>query len=236
MSRAETENNTPLTRRNAIALFAAASVPIVPAVAAIQIDGADARLVELGREFDRLVVFCNECFRQSSLTFDAGNLAAPAVPDTLRPKVGDRKCGLSRPVSIDVGDGLYGHSDVAAIRELDNPRAREIVRDYDAYKQGYKAAMEQSGYKATEKEIARVHELIKPITQEIIGTPAQTLEGMKVKARVVYWCRQGDIDEGETATDDRTAASIVCDLMLLQGHEPMDCNEYHARYVMREIA
>jgi len=233
MSRAETENNTPLTRRNAIALFAAAGVP---AVAAIQIDGSDARLVELGREFDRLVVFCNECFRQSSLTFDAGKLAAPAVPDTLRPKVGDRACGLSRPVSINVGDGLYGHNDVPAIRKLDNPRAHEIVRDYDAYKQGYNAAMEQSGYRAAADELDRVHELMKPIMEEIIDTPAQTLEGMKVKARVVYWCRQGEIDEGKTATDDRTAASIVCDLMALQGQEQMDCNEYHARYVMREIA
>jgi seryl-tRNA synthetase len=68
----------------------------------------------------------------------------------------------------------------------------------------------------------------------IIATAAQTLEGLKVKARVVYFCKCGEIDEhDQDTTDMRTAFSIVKDLMRLQGCGPIDAFEYEARrYLM----
>ena len=58
------------------------------------------------------------------------------------------------------------------------------------------------------------------IVDEIVVTPATTIEGLCVKARVRCWARLGDLDDhGEQSTDeDRMALSIVRDLIRL--HHP----------------
>jgi len=56
------------------------------------------------------------------------------------------------------------------------------------------------------------------IVDEIVVTPATTIEGLCVKARVRCWARLGDLDDhGEQSTDeDRMALSIVRDLIRLR--------------------
>ena len=56
------------------------------------------------------------------------------------------------------------------------------------------------------------------IVDEIVVTPATTIEGLCVKARVGCWARLGDLDDhGEQSTDeDRMALSIVRDLIRLR--------------------
>jgi hypothetical protein len=143
--------------------------------------------------------------------------------------------GLSRPVSINVGDGLYGHNDIYNLRRINHPRAREIVRDYKRWLKSRNLAYEQSGYNEIKREQDALHIELLPIEAAIISAPATTLEGMKVKARVVYWCRQGEVDVNPTdATDNRVTASIIRDLMQLQGTSPMTGHSYHAKFVMRE--
>ena len=48
--------------------------------------------------------------------------------------------------------------------------------------------------------------------------------------------RLGEVDVNlDDATDDRTAASIIRDLMLLQGQSPISDKEYEAKFVMKEL-
>ena len=69
-----------------------------------------------------------------------------------------------------------------------------------------------------EPELDALHAEIKPIENAITRAVATTMEGLMVKARVVYWCRQGEVDvSNDDATDDRVDASIIRDLMFLQG-------------------
>jgi hypothetical protein len=53
----------------------------------------------------------------------------------------------------------------------------------------------------------------------ITATPAQTLEGLRVKARAACWALLGDLDPcAEPTTDRRMALSIVRDLVRM--HDP----------------
>ena len=56
------------------------------------------------------------------------------------------------------------------------------------------------------------------IVDQIVVTPATTIDGLCVKARVRCWARLGDLDDhGEQSTDeDRMALSIVRDLIRLR--------------------
>jgi hypothetical protein len=63
---------------------------------------------------------------------------------------------------------------------------------------------------------------LNPIIDRIIALPAQTHEGMKVKARVTFFSCVGD-----TETDnDASAMSIVRDLLRMQSAAPMSDHEY----------
>ena len=54
------------------------------------------------------------------------------------------------------------------------------------------------------------------ILTEIIATPATTMEGLCVKARVACWARLGDLDAGEQCTaEDRVVLSMIRDLIRL---------------------
>jgi hypothetical protein len=76
-----------------------------------------------------------------------------------------------------------------------------------------------------------------PIVDQILDTPAQTIEGLKVKARIVYFCTCGTVNEPVSYTTDVvTCFNIVEDLMRLQGREPMTDHEYEARYIKRTAA
>jgi hypothetical protein len=67
----------------------------------------------------------------------------------------------------------------------------------------------------------------------ILAMPAHTIEGMQAKARVTFWCRQGEIDRDDECTDMGSAMSIVVDLLRMQGISPMSSNEYHLRFVQQ---
>ena len=114
-----------------------------------------------------------------------------------------------------------------AIKVLDNSRAREIVTDYDRWLQSKNDAMELSGFNAVERDFGVVDKQIGRIGDAISTTAAHTVDGMKVKARVVYCYALGEINqEGSYAA----TASILGDLMRLQGQEPISPSEYEARY------
>ena len=54
------------------------------------------------------------------------------------------------------------------------------------------------------------------VEAQITSTPATTLEGLSVKARVTCWARLGDLDASEHSTaNERMALSIVRDLIRL---------------------
>jgi hypothetical protein len=75
--------------------------------------------------------------------------------------------------------------------------------------------------------------VLHPLMDQIIAAPAETIEGLKVKApRVVYWCKLGEIDEHDDGTTDmRSAFSIIKDLARLQGLEPISDSDYEGRYI-----
>jgi hypothetical protein len=57
------------------------------------------------------------------------------------------------------------------------------------------------------------------IERQILATPATTIEGLRVKARVACWALLGDLDAvDQSTTDKRMMASILCDLIRL--HDP----------------
>lgn len=80
---------------------------------------------------------------------------------------------------------------------------------------------------AAERDFGVVDKQIGRIGDAISTTPAHTADGMKVKACVVYCYMLGEINQ-EGSYD--ATSSILCDLMRLQGHEPMSPSEYEARY------
>jgi hypothetical protein len=148
------------------------------------------------------------------------------APDALRPKVGDMEVGLRLPECSNVGDGLYGHFDISGyIRGIDHPRAREIVQAYDLWKASQEPAYERSGFNEIHREIELHHQAIDPISDRIIALPAHTIEGMKVKARVTFFCRVGMMHDNDS-TDVESAMSIVIDLLRMQGAAPMSDHEY----------
>jgi hypothetical protein len=225
--------SSTLSRR---ALVAAAAVMPATTLPALALESPDAELLRLGEEFDRHAATTNECFRQSALTLAVAKEMFPAIPDSLQPRTGDRKLGLRPPESINVGRGLYGHNDVPYIRKLDNPGAREIVRDYDAWSQGHHEAMERSGHLVAEKALEEMFDQT-DIIEQIIATPAHTIEGMQVKARALYWIRVGDVCVyDEEPQHEQMLCSLLCDLVEPQGLESMDDKEYHERYVMKQQA
>jgi hypothetical protein len=220
--------STTTSRRNALALVATLPALAVPAAVAAM-GSPDAELIALGREFDRLALVINDCFRRSSAAYDQAKAMMIEAPDALRPKVGDMEVGLRPPECSNVGDGLYGHFDVSGyIRGIDHLRAREIVRDYDLWNASQESwAYERSGCNDIGREIDTHYEAIKPIEQRIIALPARTIEGMKVKARVTFFCAVGNInDDDDQSTYGLSARSIVIDLLRMQGTAPMSDFEY----------
>jgi hypothetical protein len=149
------------------------------------------------------------------------------VPDSLRPKADDIKFGIKPPGRSNVGDGYYGHFGMDDIRALDNPRAREIVTDYNRWLQSENNSMERSGFNAAERDFDVIDKQIDRIGQAISTTLAHTVDGMKVKARVVYCYMLAEIDQ-EGSYD--ATSSILRDLMRLQGQESISPSEYKARY------
>jgi hypothetical protein len=62
------------------------------------------------------------------------------------------------------------------------------------------------------------------IVERIERTPARTIAGLHVKARALVWCQAEEADIGpdmfnftlgDTTTDLRLGASIVCDLLAI---------------------
>jgi hypothetical protein len=217
--------STTTSRRNALALVA--TLPALAAPAAVAAMGSpDAELMALGREFDRLALVINDCFRRSSAAYDQAKAMTIEASGALRPKVGDMEAGLRPPECSNVGDGLYGHLDVSGyIRGIDHPRAREIVQAYDLWKASLEPAYERSGFNEIHREIELHHQAIDPIMEQIIALPAHTIEGMKVKARVTFYCRVGMVHDNESP-DVESAMSIVTDLLRMQGSAPMSDHEY----------
>jgi hypothetical protein len=217
--------STTTSRRNALALVA--TLPALAAPAAVAAMGSpDAELTALGREFDRLALVLNNCFRRSSAAYDQAKAMMMEAPDALRPKVGDMEVGLRPPKCSNVGDGLYGHFDVSGyIRLIDHPRAREIVQAYDLWNASKERAYERSDFNEIHREIESHNEAIDLISDRIIALPAHTIEGMKVKARVSFYCRVGMVHDNESP-DVESAMSIVIDLLRMQGTAPMSDHEY----------
>src|ERR1700730_2861426 len=162
------------SRRNALALVA--TLPVLAAPAAVSAMGSpDAELLALGREFDRLAVVLNDCFRRSSAAYDQAKAMTIEASDALRPKVGDMEVGLRPPECSNVGDGLYGHLDVSGyIRGIDHPRAREIVQAYDLWKASEERAFERSDFNEIHSEIESHSKAMDPISDKIIALPAHT--------------------------------------------------------------
>jgi len=168
-----------------------------------------------------------QAYKQNQRTaHDQAEAMRLEVPDALRPKVGDSKAGLRCPESVNVGAGLYGYNDVEYIRLIDHRRAREIVQAYDLWIASGEQEFERSGYNEIHREIDTHYEAIKPIEQRIIALPAHTIEGMKVKARVTFYCYVGNVGDGDETTEHQGAASIVIDLLRMQGTAPMSDWEY----------
>jgi hypothetical protein len=208
-----------LNRRNA--LTAVATLPALAAPAAVAaMDSPDAELIVLGREFDRLALALNDCFRRSGVAHEQAEAMRIEAPDALRPKVGDRKAGLRIPESVNVDVGLYGHNDVGHIRHIDHPRAREIVQAYDLWNASGDEASKRCGCRAIEREIDLHNQEIDPIMERITALPAHTLEGMKVKARVTFYCSVGQITNEDHGSDVQSAMSIVIDLLRMQCTAP----------------
>ena len=214
---------TDLSRRSLVA--GAAALPALAVNAADE--HPDEKLLKLGREFDRLADIRNAAVGRISQTYDDAVRMTIPVPDSLRPKADDIKFGIKPPGRSNVGDGCYGHCDMNDIRALNNPRAREIVTDYNRWLQSHDDAMERSGLNAAERDFYVIDEQIGRIGDIISTTPAHTMDGMKVKARVVYCYALGEINQ-EGSYD--ATSSVLRDLMRLQGHEPMSHSEYVARY------
>lgn len=67
----------------------------------------------------------------------------------------------------------------------------------------------------------RAYEACRTISERIIEVPAATLDGMRVKARVVAWCHSGEPFADDSfdgaSTDLRMVASLLRDLV---GTEP----------------
>jgi len=68
-------------------------------------------------------------------------------------------------------------------------------------------------------EWERLYEASRAVASEIEAMPVRTLEGLKVKARTMLWCHNGDVDdidpgyEGQNTTDKRLTKQILLALL-----------------------
>jgi len=77
-------------------------------------------------------------------------------------------------------------------------------------------------------------EQLAKIGAKIVATPATTVDGLRVKARIACWALLGDLDSNEDATFDKSMAlSIVRDLIRL--YDPQLENPGALRKLVKEI-
>jgi hypothetical protein len=99
-------------------------------------------------------------------------------------------------------------------------RATEIADALEGYEAAKVAAREKSGLAAAEAEFDALHDKLREIEDRILHTPAHTLAGVMVKARVVEWCYVGDIQiDPDAVTAYRFSTMLAIDLLRVAGTE-----------------
>jgi hypothetical protein len=70
-------------------------------------------------------------------------------------------------------------------------RADEIIKAWDDWQEGIDRAHEVSGLEQVEAEEGRLSDIERSLCKQIIAMPAQTIEGIGLKARVYAWLLGG---------------------------------------------
>jgi len=84
----------------------------------------DARLLELGRQFDVLVVEALDAERRSSEAARMAEAQLPAKPETLRVGPEDAALSIKNEDTWGGGDGFYGHNTASSLRKSSRQRDR----------------------------------------------------------------------------------------------------------------
>jgi hypothetical protein len=67
----------------------------------------------------------------------------------------------------------------------------------------------------TDEQVAAFVDATSAVVDQIEVLPAKTLQGLRIKARAVAWCHDGDFCGFGDTTDERLAAQIIRDLLAL---------------------
>jgi hypothetical protein len=178
-------------------------------------ESPDAKLIEFGREFEIAGALANELDDKLQATSDrAWSDVKPAKELAFRKS--DRAVldayGLSPP-----GDALYSIGEISVFRFgrhglSDKIRARkgEIVAAWDQWIAAVSLATADAGGTAIKSQYDEATAAAIALGKQIMLTPACTVDGAIVKARVVRWCNR---DEPEYRTGEFTDCNVVDSLI-----------------------
>jgi hypothetical protein len=130
-------SRTTINRRQALAAGAAAALAVRATTPAFAAGHPDARLLELGRQFDALVAEALDAERRSSEAARMAEAQLPAKPETLRVRPEDAALSIKNEDTWGGGDGFYGHNTASSLRK--SPRQRDRAHEpiaFEPFKHG----------------------------------------------------------------------------------------------------
>ena len=239
-----------LSRRALLAASAGSlagpSATVAPVLASTE--RADVELIALGRRWQPLADACHAAMDR---TWEAEErVVHPEPPEALFLRRGDLPLGLGTHELR--GDRFWYGKRIADLRTkprtrqswslpedgsddvlprwvpdpLAQARADEIVAAWDQWHAERKAVEDAAGLTAAQAEENRCDEVERAVRLRILSTPARTIEGLIVKARVAAWCNSSpeavqdntrEAIAAEDISDDALAWGLVSDLLQLAG-------------------
>lgn len=188
---------------------------------------ADSELLALGRAW-------RDCADRHEAAFERRDeideqLTLPPCPPALLFSARTDPPALFAYSRMNVAAGLLWYGDQRAIAELRGaavqdfcrPRRDEILGTYDAWAAEQEAVAAAAGRPEAVAAVTRIADEHQALRRRIVSLPAQTIEGLKVKAAVASWCLGGTdsmMSELAIATaagvadDDAFALSVLLDL------------------------
>ena len=216
----------PLTTRRALM----GAVAALPALAAAGVSKAsagplpttsDIQLIELGRKHDALTQLADRALDDEELAFERAGDDCPPMPDALLQRPGDqisvgpirvgeemnsKTIALLRAAAQDPDRYLVRSDRKAALLS----RALEVTAAEDEHKAALQRVRDAHGLTEIQDRSTRLHRERRVLELLILETPATTLEGVRVKAKVVA----SNLDvEPDGSHEDHLVRRLLADLL-----------------------
>jgi hypothetical protein len=229
----------PSRRETIAALLGAAALPgLAASAAAGSADHPDRQLLELGAEYDRLQAIEDAAYEQEALSWAAYEREEPERSDVLRHRLEDHLV-FQFPVSLETEtiaadpklSDFYTADEVGLLRYAPPPldpgriaeqrqRAGEITAEHARWVAQCDDLRERSGVTAAGAALEGAVRAQRDVARLIATTPASTIAGLQVRARIfaeIHGIDPAEKVDGTDPTDRLKIFAIIRDLAAMNG-------------------